>query len=53
MATKKQLTVTADPGRQDLFIVREFDAPRELVFEAFTNPKYLVNWLGPKDLTMS
>jgi len=53
MATKKQLKVTAEPGRQELFIVREFDAPRELVFEAFTDPAYLIDWLGPKDMTMA
>jgi uncharacterized protein YndB with AHSA1/START domain len=26
---------------------RVFDAPRELVFEAWTNPKHLVQWWGP------
>jgi hypothetical protein len=25
---------------------RVFDAPRELVFEAWTNPKHLVQWWG-------
>jgi len=53
MAQRKQVKVTAEPGRQELFIVREFDAPRELVFEAFTNPKYMVDWLGPKNLKMT
>ena len=52
MAQKKPIKVTAEPGRQELFIVREFDAPRELVFEAFTDPKYLVDWMGPRNLTM-
>lgn len=31
-------------------IVREFDAPRELVFQAFTNPELYVQWLGPRRL---
>jgi uncharacterized protein YndB with AHSA1/START domain len=53
MAAKKQLKVTAEPGKQELFIIREFDAPRELVFEAFTDPACLIEWLGPKDLTMT
>ena len=29
-------------------ITREFDAPRELVFRAWTDPELLVQWLGPK-----
>jgi uncharacterized protein YndB with AHSA1/START domain len=48
----KKTTIIAEPGKQELFIIREFDAPRELVFKAFTDPKLLVKWMGPKDLTM-
>src|SRR5688572_3452073 len=47
MASKNQTIVTAEPGRQDLQITREFDAPRELVFKAHTEPKLYVQWLGP------
>lgn len=54
MAEKKNKTViTAEPGKQELFITREFDAPRELVFKAHTNPDLYVRWLGPRDLTTS
>ena len=28
--------ITAEPGTQELFIIREFEAPRELVFWAYT-----------------
>jgi uncharacterized protein YndB with AHSA1/START domain len=53
MSEKKNKTViTAEPGRQELFITREFDAPRELVFKAHTDPKLYVQWVGPRDLTM-
>ena len=45
-------TITAEPGKQELFIVREFDAPRELVFKAHTDPELYVQWLGPRELTM-
>lgn len=31
----------------ELNIVREFQAPRELVWEAWTDPKHLVHWWGP------
>jgi uncharacterized protein YndB with AHSA1/START domain len=30
---------------------RVLDAPRELVFEAWTNPKHLVRWWGPNGFT--
>lgn len=44
--------IIAEPGMQDVVIKREFDAPRELVFRAFTEPEILVKWLGPRFLTM-
>jgi uncharacterized protein YndB with AHSA1/START domain len=52
MSTKKNnTTITAEPGKQELFITREFDAPRELVFQAHTDPELYAQWLGPRDLT--
>ena len=33
---------------REIVISREFDAPRELVWEAWTNPKHVVNWWGPR-----
>lgn len=52
MATKNKTTLTVEPGKQELFITREFDAPRELVFKAHTDPELFVKWLGPRGLTM-
>jgi len=49
---KNQTKISAEPGKQEIFIVREFEAPRELVFKAFTDPKLIVRWLGPRELTM-
>ncbi|MFT3936994.1 MAG: SRPBCC family protein [Chitinophagaceae bacterium] len=49
--TKNITSIKAEPGKQEIFITREFDAPRELVFKAFTDPKLVVQWLGPRDLT--
>lgn len=34
-------------------IERLFDAPRELVWEAYTDPELLCEWLGPRRLTMT
>ena len=45
--------VTAEPGKQELFITREFDAPRDLVFRAHVDPELYVQWVGPRDLTMT
>ncbi|MDQ1255403.1 MAG: hypothetical protein QG646_4689 [Euryarchaeota archaeon] len=45
--------ITAEPGKQEIIITREFDAPRELVFKAFTDPELYVQWLGPRELTMT
>ncbi len=49
---QKQLDITAEKGRQELFIVRTFDAPREQVFKAFTEPELLEKWLGPDGMIM-
>jgi uncharacterized protein YndB with AHSA1/START domain len=51
MANKTK--VTAEPNRHDILITREFDAPRELVFKAFTDPELYVQWLGPRRLKMT
>ncbi len=34
-----------------LVITRVFDAPRELVFKAWTDPKHMAQWWGPKGFT--
>lgn len=52
-SAKKELKITAEPGRFDCTIEREFDAPRELVFKAFADPDILVQFLGPDRLTMT
>jgi uncharacterized protein YndB with AHSA1/START domain len=52
MANENQTTIIAEPGKQELLITREFDAPRELVFKAFIDPELYVQWLGPRRLTM-
>ncbi|MBK9051731.1 MAG: SRPBCC family protein [Chloroflexi bacterium] len=52
MSTQKnQTAITAEPGRQEVFVIREFDAPRELVFKAHTDPNLFVQWIGPRDLS--
>ena len=36
---------------RDLTLVRTFDAPRDLVLEAFSEPRHLAQWWGPHGYT--
>lgn len=38
-------------AKNELIITRVIDAPRELVWRAWTNPAYLTRWWGPKNFT--
>ncbi|MBB6670365.1 SRPBCC family protein [Cohnella nanjingensis] len=53
MTISYETKVTAEPGKQLILIEREFDAPRELVFEAFTDAELFVEWMGPRNLAMT
>lgn len=44
--------IEANPGEPFVTIRREFEAQRELVFKAYTDPDLIVQWLGPRRLTM-
>jgi uncharacterized protein YndB with AHSA1/START domain len=46
-----QTKIKAEPGRQEIFIEREFDAPRELLFRAIMDPKLISQWWGPRHYT--
>ena len=37
------------PDNREAIATRVFDAPRELVFEAMTNPEHVKRWYGPRD----
>ena len=52
-AKNNETKITAEPGKQELLITRGFDAPRELVFKAYTDPELYVQWLGPRRLKMT
>lgn len=40
-----------EPSDRDVVSTRTFDAPRERVFEAFSDPTRLARWWGPKGFT--
>jgi uncharacterized protein YndB with AHSA1/START domain len=49
VAARSSVDLDSDP--RAIVTVREIDAPRELVFEAWTDPKHLSQWWGPDGFT--
>ncbi len=48
---KNETKITSVPGKQEIIIEREFDASRELVFKACTDPQLIPQWWGPRYLS--
>jgi uncharacterized protein YndB with AHSA1/START domain len=46
-------TSITTPSDTEIRIERTFDAPRALVWEAYTDPELLPEWLGPRELEMT
>jgi uncharacterized protein YndB with AHSA1/START domain len=44
-----ETTIEADPNVPTIKIGREFEAPRERVYRAWTEPELVAQWLGPKE----
>lgn len=44
MSTK----TSSDTSDREIVMSRTYPAPRDLVWEAFTNPKHVVHWWGPR-----
>jgi uncharacterized protein YndB with AHSA1/START domain len=44
-------SIAAEASKRELVITRVFDAPRSLVFKAWTEPEHMVKWLGPQGFT--
>lgn len=38
-------------GEREIVVTHVFDAPRALVFKAWTDPKHLMHWWGPRVFT--
>ena len=53
MTLHHETEITVDPKVPLCRITREFDAPRNKVFRAHTDPELLVQWLGPRRHTMT
>jgi len=48
----RRLEIIAEPGKTSFMTRRVVDAPRALVFDAFTKPEHLKRWMGPRALKM-
>ena len=48
-ATSSAVTESSD---RELVITRIFDAPRSLVFKAWTEPQHLARWWGPRGFSV-
>jgi uncharacterized protein YndB with AHSA1/START domain len=44
---------TAGTADREILVARRFDAPRELVWRAMTDPAHVVHWWGPRGFTMT
>jgi uncharacterized protein YndB with AHSA1/START domain/uncharacterized glyoxalase superfamily protein PhnB len=53
LAGVNRTVIIAEPGKREFIIMREFNAPSELVFKAFTDPGLYVQWLGPRRFKMT
>ena len=52
-ATKTRATTFTTPSDREVVITRAVDAPRRLVFAAWTDPRHIPQWLlGPEGWTM-
>jgi uncharacterized protein YndB with AHSA1/START domain len=43
----------ADTSDREIVVTRVFDAPRALVFKAWTDPKHLAHWWGPNGFSIT
>ena len=42
---------SAGTAEREIVLSREFDAPRELVWQAWTDPEHMPRWFGPNGFT--
>lgn len=51
MSKTNKTKITAEPGKQEILITRELDAPIELVWKAWTEEESMKKWWGPTNFT--
>lgn len=50
-ATMAKTEYQIEAGKQEIVVTRVFDAPRDLVFKACTDPNLISKWWGPRRYT--
>lgn len=53
MAAKTNALKVTLPSDTEILLTRHFDAPRELVWMAMTNPEYVKQWWGPRNTALT
>jgi uncharacterized protein YndB with AHSA1/START domain len=48
-STMSKTEYVMEPGSFEIVMKRVFDAPRELLFKAYTDPKLFAQWWGPRE----
>ena len=49
---EQKTKITAEDGKQELTVTREFDLPLELLFKAYEEPELIEQWMGTKVLKL-
>ena len=49
---EQKTKISAEDGKQELVIAREFDLPLELLFKAYIEPEIVEQWMGTKVLKL-
>jgi uncharacterized protein YndB with AHSA1/START domain len=49
---ERKTKITAEDGRQDVLITREFDLPLDLLFKAYEEAEIVEQWMGTKVLKL-
>ena len=50
-STMSKTEYIVEAGKHDLVMTHTFDAPRDLVFKAYTDPTLFAQWWGPREYT--
>jgi uncharacterized protein YndB with AHSA1/START domain len=49
---REKTLLVAEPGTLEASVIRTFDAPRDMLFKAYTDPELMVRWWAPRRFTI-
>lgn len=49
---ERKTKISAEEGKQEILITREFDLPLDLLFKAYVEPEIVEQWMGTKVLKL-